>query len=110
LFVISIVFMCSACPPPSLLQNISFKDKRMKLESKEDRLMVKEDHKCDSEKEALMEVGGWAWGTHYVFFGHVCMRGVLTWGSQITGAGRAAVAACEACPRRLRALPATSNS
>ncbi|EFN59321.1 hypothetical protein CHLNCDRAFT_137706 [Chlorella variabilis] len=44
-------------------QNISYKDKRVKLESKEDRLVVKEDVVCEGEQEALKETeagSGWS--------------------------------------------------
>jgi hypothetical protein len=45
-----------------LLQNISYKDKSLKLESKADRVVVKEEQKVETEKEALAQVGGWAAG------------------------------------------------
>ena len=45
--------------PPALLQNISYKDKSLKLESKADRVVVKEEQKVETEKEALAQVGGW---------------------------------------------------
>ena len=39
------------------LQNITYKDKRVKLQSKDDLVVVKEEARCGSEKEALKEVG-----------------------------------------------------
>jgi hypothetical protein len=41
--------------PTCCLQNVSYKDKRVKLESKADLLVVKEEARCDSEADALKE-------------------------------------------------------
>lgn len=52
-----VTFPCTPARPGTwYLQNISYKDKRVKLESKEDRLVVKEDVVCEGEQEALKEV------------------------------------------------------
>lgn len=49
--------LAPVCP-----QNISFKDKRVQLQSKEDLVAVKEEARCDSEAQALKEVRPLAWG------------------------------------------------